>query len=162
MNWVCDSNANFLKGTDLNTGLNYSSEISNLISTTYQFPQLTDLTGAVSTTPADRTTAPNNDCSAQITVTADGTDGNVTYVSAAQGAPASTTFPASVEPYSYYASALQAHGAGTVVGTGVPAGTQVLSAGGGTSITLSSVLPAGNYTLDFLGVPAVTEASTTP
>jgi hypothetical protein len=164
MNWICDSDQNFQKGTDLNTGSNYDAEIGNLISTQYGFPRLTDLTPPVSATPADNTIAPNDDCVAKINVTADGTDDNVTYVSGIDGVGGSD-FPASIIPFSSYPvpkSGTQT--AGTVAEVsgpsgGVPSGTQVTSAGGGTTITLNHTLSAGSYELDFYGVPAVISAS---
>ena len=54
MNWICDSNANFTKGTDLSSGNNYDDELNTIISTTFGFPRLTDLTGPVAYEPASR------------------------------------------------------------------------------------------------------------
>ncbi len=51
---------------------------------------------------------------------------------------------------------------GSVIGTGVPSGTTLTSAGGTANITLSNSLPAGNTTLEFVGVPGVLSASGTP
>jgi hypothetical protein len=164
MNWVCDSDQNFQKGTDLNTGSNYDAEVGNLISTQYGFPRLTDLTGPVSATPADNTIAPNDDCVAKIDVTADGTDDNVTYVSGTEGQGGSD-FPASIIPFSSYpVPKTGTQTAGTVAEItgptgGVPSGTQVTSTGGGTTVTLNHTLPNGSYQLEFYGVPAVITAS---
>jgi hypothetical protein len=51
LDWWCDSNNLFQKGTDLYTGKNYDQEITNAINTTYGFIRLTDTTAA-----------PNNSC----------------------------------------------------------------------------------------------------
>jgi hypothetical protein len=57
LNWICDSNNAFTKGTDLSTGVNYDQELTNLISTKFGFPRLTD------TSPS-----PNNSCQLITTV----------------------------------------------------------------------------------------------
>jgi hypothetical protein len=82
LNWICDSNTAFTKGTDNNTGKNYDTELTTLISTTYGFPRLTDTSSAPSNggTPADNQPAPNTTCAA-------GTTGS----GAGNGAPAITT-----------------------------------------------------------------------
>lgn len=51
LDWICDANNNFTKGTDLYTGKNYDTEITSAINTTYGFIRLTDLTAS-----------PNNSC----------------------------------------------------------------------------------------------------
>lgn len=143
MNWICDSNTLFAKATDLSTGLNLDAELSNIISTQFGFPRLSDTSSPVSATPADNVIAPNDDCVAQIkvTVAADG----VTITQQAGG-----NFPADLV------------NGGSVIGSVVPGGTTLISAGGGANITLSNPLPAGNTTLEFVGVPAVVSASATP
>jgi hypothetical protein len=142
MNWICDSNVNFSKGVDLNSGLNYDSELSNIISTNFGFPRLSDTTNPIAATPADNVIAPNDDCVAHIPVTANGTN-TVTY------AGSGTNFPASIV------------NGGTVTGTGLPAGTTVTSSGGSSTLTLSNPLSTSG-TLEFFGVPAVITASATP
>lgn len=142
MNWICDAGTNFTKGVDLSNGLNYDSELSNVISTTFGFPRLTDTSTPVSTTPADNVIAPNDDCVAQIPVTANGTN-TVTY------AGTGSAFPADIL------------NGGTVTGAGLPGGTTVTSAGGSTTLTLSNPLSTSG-TLEFFGVPAVTTTSATP
>jgi hypothetical protein len=160
MNWICDSNADFQKGTDASTGTNYDQELNSLISTQYGFPRLTDLSTPVAVNPpADNTTAPNDDCVAQIPVTADGSS-TITVTGGGN-------FPASIIPYSSFSSAAQSAGAGTVaaiagVTANVPSGTEVTSSGGGSSLTLSNSIATGNYTLEFYGVPSVLTASSTP
>ena len=160
MNWICDSNADFQKGTDASTGTNYDQELNSLISTQYGFPRLTDLSTPVAVNPpADNTTAPNDDCVAQIPVTADGSS-TITVTGGGN-------FPASIIPYSSFSSAAQSAGAGTVaaiagVTANVPSGTEVTSSGGGSSLTLSNPIPASNYTLEFYGVPPVLTSSSTP
>ena len=70
LNWICDGNTNFEKGSDNSTGLNFDAELSTLISTTYGFPRLTDESGSPSiTTPADGVPAPNNTCATNLAVT---------------------------------------------------------------------------------------------
>jgi hypothetical protein len=51
LDWICDANTNFTKGTDLYTGKNYDTEITTAINTTYGFIRLSDTTAA-----------PNNSC----------------------------------------------------------------------------------------------------
>jgi len=51
LDWVCDGNNLFTKGTDLYTGKNYDNEVTTAINTTYGFIRLTDSTAA-----------PNNSC----------------------------------------------------------------------------------------------------
>jgi hypothetical protein len=144
LNWICDSNANFSKGTDLNTGSNFDAELSNIISTNFGFPRLSDVSSPVAATPADNVVAPNDDCVAHIPVTTDGTTANVTY------AGIGSAFPASIVA------------GGSVTGTGVPAGATVTTGGGSATVTLSTTLAAGNYTLSFVGVPGVATTSSTP
>jgi hypothetical protein len=146
MNWMCDANTNFTKGTDLSNGLNYDTELSNVISTVFGFARLTDTTAPVALNPpADNVTAPNDDCVAQIPVTANGTN-TLTYAG-----PNPPNFPSSV----------LAGAAFTVMGpagAAIPAGTTVTSPGAGSStITVSNNVAAGNWTLEFFGVPAVTQ-----
>jgi hypothetical protein len=140
MNWICDSDTDFNKGTDLSTGSNYDSEISNIISTNFGFPRLTDVSAAVSATPADNVIAPNDDCVAKIPVSANGSS----------TVSVSGTFPTSILS------------GGTVLGTGVPAGTTVTGTGGSSTLTLSNAIPSGTVTLAFVGVPGVTTTSATP
>ncbi len=152
MNWICDSNANFTKGTDLSSGNNYDDELNTIISTTFGFPRLTDLTGPVATNPpADNVTAPNDDCVAEIPVTATGSS-TVTIVGGGN-------FPNDVIKATDYSSANQAAGAGTVTGpagASIPAATTVTSEGAGShTITLSNPVASGTWTLEFFGVPAV-------
>ena len=51
LDWICDANNLFSKGTDLYTGKSYDTELTTAINTTYGFIRLTDLTGS-----------PNNSC----------------------------------------------------------------------------------------------------
>jgi hypothetical protein len=146
MNWICDSNTNFSKGTDLSTGSNYDTELNTVISTQFGFARLTDSTPPVAVNPpADNVTAPNDDCVAEIPVVANGTT-TLTFGTGSGG-----NFPASVEAGSAFTVT-----AGQSSAT-VPAGTTVTSAGGGTTITVSNAIGAGNFVLEFFGVPAVTQ-----
>ena len=114
MNYICDSNSVFTKGTDLNTGLNYDAELGNIISTQFGFPRLSDLTPPVSpASPTDNTIAPNDDCAAQIPVTISG--GVITQTGGG-------SFPVDLI------------NGGSVIGTGVPASDTLTSAGGGANI----------------------------
>ena len=107
------------------------SELNTIISTTFGFPRLTDLTGPVATNPpADNVTAPNDDCVAEIPVTANGSS-TVTIVGGGN-------FPNDVIKATDYSSANQAAGAGTVTGpagASIPAGTTVTSEGAGSPTT---------------------------
>ena len=51
LNWICDANNTFQKGTDLYTGKSYDTELTTAINTTYGFIRLTDTTAS-----------PNNSC----------------------------------------------------------------------------------------------------
>jgi hypothetical protein len=147
MNWICDSNTNFTKGSDLSTGLNYDTELNTVISTQFGFARLTDTTPPVGVNPpADNVTAPNDDCVAEIPVVANGTN-TLTYGTGSGG-----NFPTSV-----LAGAAFTVTAGQSAAS-VPAGTTVTSPGGGTTITVSNPIGAGDFVLEFFGVPAVTAA----
>ncbi len=137
MNWICDSNSLVTKGTDLSTGLNTDAELSNTISTQFGFPRLSDTSTPVAIgTPADNVPSPTDTCVGQIPVTVAGDGTTITEQS-------SGNFPTDLI------------NGGSVVGTGVPSGTTLTSAGGGANITLSNPLPPGTTTLEFTGVPPV-------
>ena len=51
INWICDKNSTFTKKTDLNTGINFDTEVTNIINNQFGFSRL-----------ADTTPAPNNTC----------------------------------------------------------------------------------------------------
>lgn len=105
LDWICDSNNLYTKAIDLNTGLNYNSEITNAIQTTFGFIRLNSLTAA-----------PNNSCVVIVPdpSTTDGSDtsGSPTLTSAAAG--------------------FNVHVGDSVSGPGVPPGAHVLSIGAGT------------------------------
>ncbi len=142
MNWICDANSDITKGTDLNTGQPYDSELGNIISTQFGFPRLDDLSTQAAPTPADNTIAPNSDCVAQIPVTISG--GVITQT-------AGGNFPVDL-----------INGGSVAVNGVFPTTTTLTSAGGGANITLSTTPADGSYTLWFVGVPAVVTASSTP
>lgn len=88
LNWICDANNVFTKGTDLYTGKNYDTELTTAINTTYGFIRLTDTTAA-----------PNNSCQL-INVPgpvadASASSGSTTLTSAASSFP--TSGPQAVE-----------------------------------------------------------------
>jgi hypothetical protein len=62
LNWICDDNNNFKKGTDLTNGKNYDSEITSLVNTSYGFIRL-----------FDNSAAPNANACPMITSVADAT-----------------------------------------------------------------------------------------
>lgn len=150
MNWICDSDSMIPKGTDLSTGLNYDAELSNIITTNFGFPRLNDNSAPVSATPADNISAPNDSCVAQIAVTSDGT--NVTVNTSVQQ-NLSGLFPSDLVD------------GGSVIGVSggtVPSNETVTGGQGTADLGLSQALPAGNYTLEFPGVPPVLAASSNP
>jgi hypothetical protein len=66
LNWICDSNSDFLKGLDNSTGLNFDNEVTTVIATTNGFPRLSDVTpNPAIVTPADGIANPNNSGDAQ-------------------------------------------------------------------------------------------------
>ena len=64
LNWICDANDAFTKGTDNETGLNFDTELQTLITGTFGFARLTDasVSPADGGTPADNLAAPNTTC----------------------------------------------------------------------------------------------------
>jgi hypothetical protein len=77
LNWICDANSDFTKGTDNRTGLNYDNEINTFITGTYGFVQLTDTSAAPAiATPADNQPAPNTTCASGTVVVGGVTEGN--------------------------------------------------------------------------------------
>jgi hypothetical protein len=77
LNWICDSNTDFTKGTDNETGKNFDTELSTLIDGTFGFVRLTDTSAAPATaTPADGLAAPNTTCASGTVVVSGVTEGN--------------------------------------------------------------------------------------
>jgi len=82
LNWICDNNSVFQKGKDLNTGLNYNTELTSAVNGTFGFIRLTD-----------QTAAPNNSCQlinvapavTDAALTPDGSSSTETDVHSAQG-----------------------------------------------------------------------------
>jgi len=82
LNWICDNNSVFQKGEDLNTGLNYNTEVTSATNGTYGFIRLTDTTAA-----------PNNSCQlinvapavTDAVLTPDGSTSTETDVQSTQG-----------------------------------------------------------------------------
>jgi hypothetical protein len=79
LNWVCDSNAEIKKGTDLVTGQNYDNLLNNIIGSQYGFLRLTDVQPELAspTNAGDGQPAPNGSCDASITVNTAGTSSAV-------------------------------------------------------------------------------------
>jgi hypothetical protein len=148
LNWICDGNVNFQKGLDNSTGKNFDTEVNTAIVTTYGFPRLTDETPAVAIgTPADNQAAPNNTCSANLSVVTTSGSSTITLPGAGSFPPDITNAGSLPAPYDNV----------SVVGTGIPTGDYVSSGGGTTTLTLNAPATAsGTVTVDFLGVPPVT------
>ena len=168
VNWICDSNANFTKGTDLSTGQNYDQELNTIITTNFGFARLTDLnTPVANPDPDPNYLAPDDDCVLKMDVSSTGgsTITAVDETGYTSGTLPLTTFPTSVLPFSSYSSANQGFGAGTIISTksGFP-GTpvEITSSGGAGTLTLNQSVPSGTYTVEFLGVPAVGQVSSHP
>jgi hypothetical protein len=160
LNWICDTNANFVKGTDSQSGQNLDVDLNALISTTFGFPRLTDLSPPSATlTPADNIHAPNDACQAMVSnVTVTPGSSTVTLSSGA--------FPVDILSQGLLAVANpNVSGSQNDVGvtaTGFSAGTYVVSGGGTGTLTLSnpySGSTTATETLEFSGVPPVTTAA---
>jgi hypothetical protein len=155
LNWICDGNANFVKAQDTNTGAaSFDSEINNLITTTFGFPRLTDLSPPVATTtPVDGQAAPNDTCQAAFTgVNVTNSTNTVTL--------ASGNWPTDILSQGLLSVGNPSTGNAKdvgVTGTGFAAGTFVVSGGGTPTLTLSNNFTGttGTETLEFSGVPAV-------
>jgi hypothetical protein len=148
LNWTCDGNVNFNKGLDNSTGVNFDTELTNVIGSVFGFPRLTDTTAAPAVgTPADGQPAPNNSCAASLAVST--TSGSNTITLTAGG-----NFPVDIPN----ASGLANGASVTVTGAGIPAGTTVVSGSGTTTLTLSAnaTATATGVATVFGGVPSVT------
>ncbi len=135
-NWLCDGNKAFTKGQDPSTGIAYDQDLTNIIVNNFGFTRLTDATSTTpASNPADGQAAPNNSC-----------DASVPSVGTSLGSPTVTgTFPT---------GAITA--GESIVGTGIPSGTTVVSNNSGTSLTLSKNATAtGSVTVNFPGEPPV-------
>jgi hypothetical protein len=150
LNWICDSNTNFSKGLDNTTGLNFDSELTTLISTTFGFPRLTDESAAPAiSTPADNIAAPNNSCAAALAVNTTSGSDQITL--------ASGTFPVDI----VNAGGLVGGANVGVSNANFPSGTTVVSGAGTSTLTLSSDATATGtgITTVFGGVPPVTSVA---
>ena len=78
LNWICDANDDFTKGTDNETGLNFDTELQTLITGTFGFARLTDASVSPSNggTPADNLAAPNTTCASGTVADGSLTQGN--------------------------------------------------------------------------------------
>jgi hypothetical protein len=166
LNWLCDNNSNYNKGTDPNSGLGYNAELFNIITNEYGFDQLTDSDGTTpANNPVDGQPAPNNTCDAGETVTnSSGTDTlNGTFPSSIfPGATESVTNTSGSETLTGTFPAGLSLGTG-VSGTGIPTGTTVTATSWPNTVTLSnpttaavtSVAYAG-WTVSGTGIPSGT------
>jgi hypothetical protein len=150
LNWICDGNTNFEKGSDNSTGLNFDAELSTLISTTYGFPRLTDESASPAiTTPADGVPAPNNTCAASLAVTSNSGSDTVTLT-------AGGNFPVDI----YNAGDLVGGGNVGIANANFPSGTYVVSGAGTATLTLSqNATASGSAPTVFSGVPGVTSVA---
>jgi hypothetical protein len=127
LDWICDSNNLYTKLIDLNTGLNYNSEITNSVQTTFGFIRLNSLT-----------VSPNNSCQV-ITVApsvSDGvtTNGSTTITSAAGFAQSGQT---------------PVHVGDTVNGAGIPTGDHVASIANANTVVLVTAATASATAVTF-------------
>ena len=150
LNWICDGNTNFEKGSDNSTGLNFDAELSTLISTTYGFPRLTDESASPAiTTPADGVPAPNNTCAASLAVTSNSGSDTVTLT-------AGGNFPVDI----YNAGDLVGGGNVGIANANFPSGAYVVSGAGTATLTLSqNATASGSAPTVFSGVPGVTSVA---
>ena len=148
INWLCDSNTNFGKGLDNTTGLNFDSELTTAISTTFGFPRLTDESAAPAIgTPADNQPAPNNTCAASVAVSTTAGSNQITITAGGQ------------LPRRHRERRGLVGGASVgVSNANVPSGTTVTSGAGTSTLTLSKNATATGTSVAtvFAGVPAVT------
>ena len=166
LDWMCDSNSAFQKGTDHIDGGNFDTDLTNTIDA-YGFSRLTDATlelGAGLTTPADNVPSggPNAACDAQLGISSiAGDDKTITLSSPAPvgltgtGNAGNEVVQAgwSVNIPSGYSLAL-------------PAGGDTVASVSGSTIVLSSPLVAGTSggpapsTLYFPGEPPILSVGT--
>ncbi|HXN62821.1 MAG TPA: hypothetical protein VN886_20410, partial [Acidimicrobiales bacterium] len=169
LNWMCDSNTNFNKGTDNSTQQNFDTELGNLISSVYFFPRNTDTTQPPATaTPLDGVPAPNNTCAASLNVNT--TQGSNTVTLTSGGA-----FPVDIVNQGQLPGSVSGFQANSVIvsdpqfasGTYVVSGASTETYNSGTStwnyvpsLTLTLSQPAAatatGVATVFYGVPAVT------
>jgi len=149
LNWICDGNVNFHKGTDNSTGRNYDTELATDITTASGFPRLTDESVAATvSTPADGIPAPNNECVATMPVTTTAGSTTVTLTSGGNFPPDITSAGSLPAPFTNV----------TVSGAGLPPGDYVVTGGGTSTLTLNSAATATGtgVSVVFNGVPPVT------
>ena len=151
LNWICDSNTNFGKGLDNSTGINFDTELTTLISTTFGFPRLQDESAPPSAggTPADNQPAPNTACAASLPVnTSSGTD-TITL--------ASGNFPVDIVNAGGLVGGLNV----VITNANFPVGTYVVSGAGTSTLTLSQNATATGTSVatTFAGVPPVTSVA---
>jgi len=173
LNWICDPNTNFNKGTDSTTGVNFDTELGNIISTVFGFPRLTDQTEAATQgTPADGQAAPTDSCQAALQVY---TTAGSTQITLASG----DRFPvdirnqgglvdSSAQPYPTNQSGTPeaSDPADTVVvaSANTPSADYVVSGSGTNALTLAqpatvSTTSEQPVVMTFGGVPAVTSVA---
>ena len=166
LNYICDPNTNFLKNGDNSTGVNFDTELGNIISTQFGFPRLTDQTQAVATaTPADGLSAPNDSCQAtlsvvttagQSTITLPGGTANFPVDIPNQGGLADNS--ATPYPTNQLGTPEASDPADTVVvaSANTPAADYVVSGSGTNTLTLAQpATQSGTVSMTFGGVPSV-------
>ena len=151
INWICDGNTNFSKNADNSTGLNFDAELTNVISSVYGFPRLTDTSVAPAIgTPADGQAAPNNSCAASLQVNTTAGSNQVTLTAGGNFAPDIVN-----------AGGLVGGGNVGVSNANFPSGTTVVSGAGTATLTLSqnATTTGTGIATAFSGVPAVTSVA---
>ena len=69
LNWICDSNTYFGKGTDQTTGQNFDNELNTIIGGNFGFIRLTDQSIETSNSPDTGFSAPDGSCGVEATGT---------------------------------------------------------------------------------------------
>ena len=166
LNWMCDSNSAFEKGTDHIDGGNFDTDLTNTIDA-YGFSRLTDATlelGAGLTTPADNVPGggPNAACDAQLGISSIASDDKTITLSS----PAPTGLSGATNAGDEVVQPGWAVNIPSGYSLALPAGGDTVASVSGSTIVLSSPLVAGTSggpapgTLYFPGEPPVLSVGT--